>query len=54
MRDEDGRIRALPQLEHVLDACLDSLRAARSADRAAAKLDWNRVLLYVWPRSTCR
>ena len=32
-----------------LDACLDSLRSARSADRALAKLDWNRVQLYVWP-----
>ncbi|MDT7744328.1 MAG: hypothetical protein QOE59_3406, partial [Actinomycetota bacterium] len=50
VRDDDGRIRALPQFEHVLDACLDSLRAARSADRAAAKLEWNRVLLYVWPQ----
>ncbi|MHA6796296.1 ATP-binding protein [Pseudonocardia bannensis] len=49
LRDDDGRIRALPELEHVLDACLDSLRATRSADRSAAKLDWNRVLLYVWP-----
>ncbi|MGH3624372.1 MAG: fused acetyl/propionyl-CoA carboxylase subunit alpha/methylmalonyl-CoA decarboxylase subunit alpha, partial [Sciscionella sp.] len=48
-RDEDGRIRGLPQLEHMLDACLDSLRAARSADPDAAKLEWNRVLLYIWP-----
>jgi acetyl/propionyl-CoA carboxylase alpha subunit/acetyl-CoA carboxylase carboxyltransferase component len=44
-----GAIRALPQLERVLDACLDSLRAARSASRAAAKLEWNRIFLYVWP-----
>jgi acetyl/propionyl-CoA carboxylase alpha subunit/acetyl-CoA carboxylase carboxyltransferase component len=49
LRDDDGRIRSLPQLEHTLDACLDSLRAARSADRAAARLEWNRVKLYVWP-----
>jgi len=49
LRDEDGRISSLPQLERILDACLDSLRAARSADRAAAKLEWNRVQLYVWP-----
>ena len=48
-RDEDGSIRGLPQLEHALDACLDSLRAARSADRAMAGLEWNRVKLYVWP-----
>jgi len=49
LRDRDGRIRGLPQLERTLDACLDSLRSARSADREAAKLDWNRVALYVWP-----
>ncbi|MBW0116633.1 carboxyl transferase domain-containing protein, partial [Pseudonocardia abyssalis] len=49
LRGEDGSIRALPQLEHVLDSCLDALRAARAADRADAKLEWNRVLLYVWP-----
>ncbi|WP_433279295.1 biotin carboxylase N-terminal domain-containing protein [Pseudonocardia xinjiangensis] len=49
LRDDKGRIRALPQLEHVLDACLDALRAARAADSGDAKLGWNRVLLYVWP-----
>jgi acetyl/propionyl-CoA carboxylase alpha subunit/acetyl-CoA carboxylase carboxyltransferase component len=49
MRDRDGRIRGLPQLDRALDACLDSLRSVRSADREAAKLDWNRVMLHVWP-----
>jgi acetyl/propionyl-CoA carboxylase alpha subunit/acetyl-CoA carboxylase carboxyltransferase component len=49
LRDEDGAIRALPQVEHVLDACLDALRSARAADRNDAKLEWNRVLLYLWP-----
>jgi acetyl/propionyl-CoA carboxylase alpha subunit/acetyl-CoA carboxylase carboxyltransferase component len=49
LRDDDGRVRGLPQLERTLDACLDSLRAARSADRELARLDWNRVKLYVWP-----
>ena len=49
LRDADGRIRGLPQIERALDACLDSLRSARSADRELAKLDWNRVQLYVWP-----
>ncbi|HEY9417507.1 MAG TPA: biotin carboxylase N-terminal domain-containing protein [Pseudonocardia sp.] len=49
LRDEQGAITGLPELEHVLDACLNSLRAARSADSGAAKLAWNRVLLYVWP-----
>ena len=49
VRDAAGRIRSLPQLEHVLDSCLDALRAARAADPADARLDWNRVLLYLWP-----
>ncbi len=49
LRDEHGRVRGLPQLERTLDDCLDSLRAARSADRELARLDWNRVKLYVWP-----
>ena len=49
LRDTGGRIRSLPQIERTLDACLDSLRSARSADRALARLDWNRVRLYVWP-----
>ena len=49
VRDAAGRIRSLPQLEHVLDACLDALRGARAADRDDARLDWNRVLLYLWP-----
>ncbi|TQM38282.1 carboxyl transferase domain-containing protein [Pseudonocardia cypriaca] len=44
-----GHIRALPQLEQVLDSCLDAIRSARAANRGDARLDWNRVLLYVWP-----
>ncbi len=49
VRDDSGQISGLPQLERLLDACLDSLRSARSADRELARLDWNRVQLYVWP-----
>ena len=49
VRDDSGHISGLPQLERLLDACLDSLRSARSADGELARLDWNRVQLYVWP-----
>ena len=49
LRGDDGRIRAVPQLEHALDGCLDALRDARAADPADAKLEWNRLLLYIWP-----
>ncbi|HSP36152.1 MAG TPA: carboxyl transferase domain-containing protein [Frankiaceae bacterium] len=49
VRDDAGKLLGLPQLERVFDACLDSLRTARSADPSAAKLEWNRIQLYVWP-----
>ena len=49
LRDDDGNVRALPQVEAVLDAGLDSLRSVRAADSDLAGLRWNRVLLYVWP-----
>ncbi|MFP5022736.1 ATP-binding protein [Pseudonocardia phyllosphaerae] len=50
LRDEEtGRIRSLPQFERALDACINSLRAARAADRTLARLSWNRIQLYIWP-----
>ncbi|GAA1846701.1 biotin carboxylase N-terminal domain-containing protein [Pseudonocardia ailaonensis] len=50
LRDEQtGRIRSVPELERAIDACLDSLRRARRADPALARLGWNRILLHVWP-----
>ncbi|WP_417715127.1 biotin carboxylase N-terminal domain-containing protein [Pseudonocardia lutea] len=49
LRDDAGVIRSLPELERAIDACLDSLRSARSRDPKLAKLSWNRILLYVWP-----
>ncbi len=36
-RDEDGHIRALPQLEHVLDSCMDALRSARAAEQTGGR-----------------
>src|SRR5260370_23335326 len=49
LRDQDRRVRGLPQLERALDDCLDSLRAARSADRELARLDWNPANPYTSP-----
>ncbi|SFN07508.1 Acetyl/propionyl-CoA carboxylase, alpha subunit [Pseudonocardia ammonioxydans] len=50
LRDEEtGRIRSLPQFERALDACINSLRAARAGDRTLARTSWNRIALYVWP-----
>ncbi len=47
--DESGRVRALPELERVLAACLDDLRNARAQQPVDARPEWNRVLLNVWP-----
>ena len=45
IRDEDGKAIALPEVESVLVGCLDAIREAR----ANRDLEWNRVMLYVWP-----
>jgi acetyl-CoA carboxylase carboxyltransferase component len=45
VRDEDGKAIALPEVESVLVGCLDAIREAR----ANRDLEWNRVMLYVWP-----
>jgi acetyl/propionyl-CoA carboxylase alpha subunit/acetyl-CoA carboxylase carboxyltransferase component len=49
IRDVDGRVTALPELQHVLAACLDDLRRARASRPAESRPDWNRVQLNVWP-----
>ncbi|MDQ4119809.1 MAG: ATP-grasp domain-containing protein [Actinomycetota bacterium] len=48
LRDDDGAVRSVPQLERELDACMDSLRTARAGDRTLARLSWNRIQLYIW------
>ncbi|MCU1346257.1 MAG: ATP-grasp protein, partial [Acidimicrobiia bacterium] len=49
LRDEHGVVAALPELEQVLSACLDSIRHAQRGRRGPRPLEWNRVLLHVWP-----
>ncbi len=49
VRDEHGNVIALPEVEHVLVGCLDALRDARSDLPGADSLEWNRIMLYVWP-----
>ena len=44
-----GRVVALPEVEHVLVGCLDAIRQARSELPGAHRLEWNRVMLYIWP-----
>ena len=49
IRDEHGRAIALPEVETVLVGCLDAIRRAREERPALKRLEWNRVMLYVWP-----
>ena len=49
IRDERGRAVALPEVESVLVGCLDAIRRARDERPALRRLEWNRVMLYIWP-----
>jgi hypothetical protein len=47
--DERGHIAALPEVEHLLAACLDGIRHAYAERASRGRLEWNRVMLFVWP-----
>jgi len=49
VRDEHGRVIHLPQLEHTLMEALAGIRRFQSRRAAGERLQWNRVLLYLWP-----
>jgi acetyl/propionyl-CoA carboxylase alpha subunit/acetyl-CoA carboxylase carboxyltransferase component len=49
LRDARGKVTAMPEMERVVAECLEGIRAARAADPAWIRHEWNRVLLYVWP-----
>lgn len=49
LRDEHGRVVHLPQLEHVLMEALAGIRRFQSRRPSSERLQWNRVLLYLWP-----
>jgi acetyl/propionyl-CoA carboxylase alpha subunit/acetyl-CoA carboxylase carboxyltransferase component len=49
VRDAAGRVTALPEVEHVLVGCLDALRYELARRPNADRLQWNRILLYLWP-----
>ncbi|HKH46483.1 MAG TPA: carboxyl transferase domain-containing protein [Thermoanaerobaculia bacterium] len=48
-RDEHGRVVHLPQLEHRFMEALAGIRQFQSRRPAGERLQWNRVLLYLWP-----
>ena len=49
VRDDAGRVVALPELERMLGEALEGIRRAQAGRSARERLLWNRVLLYVWP-----
>ena len=49
VKDDGGRVIALPELEYVLSVCVDELRAAEAQSPATRRNEWNRVVLYAWP-----
>ncbi len=49
VRDAEGRVVALPQLERMAMEALTAIRQAQAARPPAGRLQWNRVLLYVRP-----
>ena len=49
VRDAGGSIVELPQLEHMLMEALAGIRHFQSRRAAGERLQWNRVLLGVWP-----
>ena len=51
LRDDEGRILALPAVEGALGACLDAIRKVQAQRPAKKRLDTNRIFLYVWPPS---
>ncbi|MEU4551969.1 acetyl/propionyl-CoA carboxylase alpha subunit [Micromonospora violae] len=51
LREQDGRLVALPTTEGVIAACLDSIRRAQSLRPSKTRFNTNRIVVYVWPPS---
>ena len=49
VRDDSGRITAIPQLERTVRQAFESMRSIQSGRRPRERMLWNRLLLYVWP-----
>jgi acetyl-CoA carboxylase carboxyltransferase component/pyruvate/2-oxoglutarate dehydrogenase complex dihydrolipoamide acyltransferase (E2) component len=49
VRDEDGRVVALPEAERMLIDVLEVIRRFQARRPPSRRLQWNRVLLHVWP-----
>ena len=49
VRDERGRVVALPELERMLVSVLEAVRGFQAPQPLHRRLLWNRVLLHAWP-----
>ena len=49
VRDETGKVTALPHVERALANCLEAVRRARTTIGSGARLDTNHVWLHIWP-----
>jgi acetyl/propionyl-CoA carboxylase alpha subunit/acetyl-CoA carboxylase carboxyltransferase component len=52
LRDDDGRLVALPTAENAVAACLDSIRNARARRSSTQRANTSRIVVYVWPPIT--
>ena len=49
VRDETGAVQRVPELERVLQDVLGSIRRFQARRPQGRRLQWNRIILYVWP-----
>ncbi|WP_432905329.1 carboxyl transferase domain-containing protein [Micromonospora matsumotoense] len=51
LREQDGRLVALPTAEDIVATCLDSIRRAQTRRPSKTRFHTNRIVIYVWPPS---
>ncbi|MGR7002434.1 hypothetical protein ACU686_37840 [Yinghuangia aomiensis] len=49
LRDQDGKLVALPTTENTIAACVDAIRRAHVARPSQKRFPTNRIVVYVWP-----
>ncbi|WP_436521026.1 carboxyl transferase domain-containing protein [Actinoplanes sp. HUAS TT8] len=49
LREQDGRLVALPTTEDTISTCLDGIRRAQSRRSSDKRFSTNRIVIYVWP-----
>jgi acetyl/propionyl-CoA carboxylase alpha subunit/acetyl-CoA carboxylase carboxyltransferase component len=49
VRDDDGRIVRVPEFERIFRDALGPIRHYQAHRKSSRRLQWNRVMLYVWP-----